>query len=120
MANPVGGIPEQAAGFGYLLKHGTAEDIAASITHVLDHYEQFQVASIAMSDHARRTYSIDSMVKKHLDLYQRVAGVYPRRHQFWLRGFNPVVRNVAKRWGTAGPPTVTHRSPSQVPVTGKS
>lgn len=104
VASPVGGIPEQASGFGYLLKHGTVEDVAESIADVLDHYSQYQGAAESMSLHARQTYSINSMVKKHLELYQRVAGVQPRRHQVWLRAMNPVVRSIAKRWGTSGPP----------------
>ena len=114
IASPVGGIPEQAAGFGCLLKSGTVEDVAASIAQVLDHYGDYQAASVAMSDHAKRTYSIDSMVTKHLELYRRLVGVQPRRKQFWLRGLNPIVRNIAKRWGTAGPPRSSSPSPAQV------
>ena len=28
----------------------------------------------------------------------------PRRHRSWLRTLNPIIRNIAKCWGTAGPP----------------
>jgi glycosyltransferase involved in cell wall biosynthesis len=117
VASPVGGIPEQAAGFGYLLKHGTVEDVAASIDDVLDHYGQYQAVSEAMSQHAGRTYSIDSMVKSHLELYQRVAGAPPRRRHLWLRGLNPMVRTIARRWGTAGAPHARPAAPSPLATT---
>jgi hypothetical protein len=114
IASPVGGIPEQAAGFGHLLKEGSVEDVAASIGHVLNHYEQFQAASPAMSEYAMRTYSIESMVKRHLELFERLIGVSPRRHHFWMRGFNPLVRAIARHWGTSGPPR--RASPVQAPA----
>jgi len=57
-----------------------------------------------MSQHARQTYSIDSMVKRHLELYSRVSGIVPRRQQVWLRALNPVARTISARWGTAGKP----------------
>jgi len=117
VASPVGGIPEQAAGFGHLLEEGSVEDVAASIGHVLDCYGQYQAASEAMSQHARKTYSIDSMVKRHLELYQRVAGVAPRRRQVWLRGFGPIARTIARRWGTAGPPTTRVTAPNRIAAT---
>jgi len=103
IASPVGGIPEQAAGFGRLLATGTIEDVAQTIDEVLDRYDEYHNASVAMSEHARRTYSIDSMVKNHLALYERLAGTAPRRHSHWLRALRPVASTVAKRWGTAGP-----------------
>ncbi|MGD1091602.1 MAG: glycosyltransferase family 4 protein [Bryobacteraceae bacterium] len=117
VASPVGGIPEQAAGFGYLLKHGTVEDVTASIAHLLNHYSQYQANSQLMSQHAERTYSIDSMVRRHLELYQRMAGVEPRRHQGWLRGLSPIARTIAKRWGTAGPPRAPHARPNRIAAT---
>lgn len=107
IASPVGGIPEQAAGFGYLLKTGTVEDVSASIEHVLDHYERYQSASKAMSEHARNTYSIESMVQRHLELYARLVRVAPRRHHHWTRGLNPIGRMIGTRWGTAGPPRLS-------------
>jgi glycosyltransferase involved in cell wall biosynthesis len=104
IASPVGGIPEQSAGFGHVLKTGSIEDVRTSITSVLDNYKRYDDASLAMSNHARNTYSIESMVKKHLALYERLAGMRPRRHQHWLRVTKPAARMVAKRWGTSGPP----------------
>ncbi len=109
IASPVGGIPEQAAGFGYLLESGTVDDIAASIDHVLDHYPQYQEASPRMSEHARKTYSIESMVKKHIELYERLREIPARRHAHPLRGLKPIARVIAKRWGTAGPPVATRQ-----------
>ena len=105
IASPVGGIPEQAAGFGYLLRTGTVEDVAQSITHVLDDYGRYEESSQAMSEHARRTFSVRSMVEKHLDLYAHLVGRQPRRRQFWMRGLNPIAKMIAQRFGTAGPPS---------------
>jgi glycosyltransferase involved in cell wall biosynthesis len=116
IASPVGGIPEQAAGFGYILKTGSVEDIAASIEDLLDRYPEFQAACPAMSRHARSTYSIESMVKKHLELYERLRGVSARRHSHWMRSLSPFTRNVARRWGTAGPPIASPSAPAQAPV----
>jgi glycosyltransferase involved in cell wall biosynthesis len=114
IANPVGGIPEQAAGFGYLLETGTVDDVAASLDHVLDHYAQYEAASPQMSEHARNTYSIGCMVERHIELYRSLSGVPARRHQSWLRGLNPIARTIAERWGTAGPPVAPRTSPQQV------
>jgi glycosyltransferase involved in cell wall biosynthesis len=114
IASPVGGIPEQAAGFGYLLETGTVEDVAASIERVLDHYPQYEAASPQMSEHARQTYSIGSMIQRHIELYERLSNVPARRHQNWLRGLNPIARTIAERWGTSGPPVGPRTSPQQV------
>ncbi len=116
IASPVGGIPEQAAGFGLLLKEGTVEDVAASITHVLENYGKYEAASLAMSDHARNTYSVDTMVQKHLELYERMAGYTPRRHRIWLRSAKPLTRAIAERFGTSGPPT-PRSAQNQISVT---
>lgn len=120
VASPVGGIPEQAAGFGYLLQSGSVEDIARSIAYVLDHYSRFQAASEAMSRHAVQTYSIDSMIRKHLELYGRIANFMPRRHGTLLRGLNPVARTLARRWGTSGPPRLTHATQNRATVADRS
>ena len=103
IASPVGVIPEQAAGFGRLLETGTVENVAETVDNVLDHYGQYHAASFAMSEHARKTYSIESMVKKHIELYERLAATSPRRHRHELRVLRPVAGTIAKHWGTAGP-----------------
>lgn len=117
IATAVGGIPEQSAGFGHLLKTGSQEDIASSIGYVLDHYHRFRAASEAMSRYAEQTYSIDSMVRRHLDLYERVARYAPRRHRIWTRAVSPVVRTFARRWGTSGPPRVSQTAPNRAIAT---
>lgn len=73
IATAVGGIPEQAAGFGHLLQTRTLEDLASAISYVLDHYQEFAKTSEAMSQHARSTFSIAAMVEKHINLYERIA-----------------------------------------------
>jgi len=116
IASPVGGIPEQAAGFGYLLENGTVDEVAASIEHVLDHYPRYDAASAQMSEQARNTYSIESMIQRHIELYERLSGVPARRHRSLLRGLTPIARTIAERWGTAGPPVAPRTSPQQIPA----
>ncbi len=113
IASAVGGIREQAAGFGSLIETVTSETLSQAIDGMIDRYDEHQAASFAMSEHARRAYSIDSMVQNHLDLYQRLAGTTPRRHIHWTRLANPAARVVAKRFGTAGPRV----APAAVPAT---
>jgi glycosyltransferase involved in cell wall biosynthesis len=114
IASPVGGIPEQAAGFGYLLETGTVDDVAASIERVLDDHPTYEAASPQMSEHARNTYSIGRMVERHIELYKSLCGAPARRHQNWLRGLNPIAQTIAERWGTAGPPVAPGTSPQQI------
>jgi glycosyltransferase involved in cell wall biosynthesis len=73
VASAVGGIPEQAAGFGRLLETRTPEALAEAIADVLDHYSVHSKRSEEMSAHARSVYSIDAMVNKHIKLYQALV-----------------------------------------------
>jgi len=100
IASAVGGVREQAAGFGYLLEKREVDDVAAAITHVLDNYAHFHESSRKMSDHARSKYSIESMVNSHLELYGRLSEVRsPRRHNAPVRVLNLVARLTAKYLG---------------------
>jgi glycosyltransferase involved in cell wall biosynthesis len=72
VASAVGGIPEQAAGFGRLVANRTPEAFAAAISSTIQQYPDSRTCE-AMSSHARKTYSIESMIAKHLALYERVA-----------------------------------------------
>jgi glycosyltransferase involved in cell wall biosynthesis len=103
VASAVGGIPEQANRFGVVLEDRSMEKIAEAISYVFDNYSRFAADGEAMSEYARRTFAIDTMVNRHLELYQQVLGVSPRRHsaKFALpRG----IARIASRWmGTAGP-----------------
>ena len=78
-ATAVGGVREQAAGFGYLLQSRTTDSLALAINTVLDRYPEFAKTADAMSAHARSTFSIEAMVKKHLHLYERIAARGPAR-----------------------------------------
>ncbi len=73
VASAVGGIPEQAAGFGILLKQRTPDHLARAICLALDRYPEFMKTAEAMSAHARSAFSIEAMVAKHVSLYERLA-----------------------------------------------
>lgn len=80
VASRVGGIPEQTGGFGLLLAQRDAAHIAKAIRQILDNYPEFIAQSVAMSAHARRMFSIHSMVSRHLELYQAlIERKYVRR-----------------------------------------
>jgi glycosyltransferase involved in cell wall biosynthesis len=99
MASAVGGVPEQAGGFGFLLQKRSVPDVAAAISEVLDRYADFAAASERMSKYATRTFSISSMVKRHLEMYQSVAGTPPRRKTLVLRGLRGFARAAVRRSG---------------------
>lgn len=73
VASAVGGIPEQAAGFGFLLHKRTVEDLAAAIDNVLRHYPEFARTAQAMRTHAQATFSVEAMVQKHVTLYEQLS-----------------------------------------------
>ncbi len=104
VASAVGGIREQANGFGVALEDRSTESLAESIAEVFDHYDRYQAEGAAMSQYAQRTYSIDTMVTRHLELYERLQGLRPRRHAS-KRWAGRVIARMAARWmGTSGPP----------------
>lgn len=94
VATDVGGIPEQTAGFGRLIERRTVDELTAAIREVLGQYPAFARQANAMSEHARRTYSIDAMIERHLALYGEVAGRPARRHRAILRPGNLVARTL--------------------------
>jgi glycosyltransferase involved in cell wall biosynthesis len=69
VATDVGGVREQLHGYGLCVSPGRPDELAAAISHVLDHYEQFTARSEAASAYAREQFSVESMVDRHLDLY---------------------------------------------------
>jgi glycosyltransferase involved in cell wall biosynthesis len=80
IATHVGGIPEQAGGFGYVLRSGTVDELKIALIDVLDRYESFADQAHAMSDYARSTFSIQTMLERHIQLYERVTQRPPRRN----------------------------------------
>lgn len=74
VASDVGGIREQLAGHGVLVRPGSSAALAAAIGNVLDHYEKFSSQAEAMSRSARQRFSIDSFVERHLEFYTDLSG----------------------------------------------
>jgi glycosyltransferase involved in cell wall biosynthesis len=100
VSTAVGGIVEQAGGFGHLISRRAASELAAGITYALDHYERFEAQAEAMSRYAQSKYSVDAMLKRHLDLYRSVAGRRPRRLRRRYAAVNMLVRASVERLGT--------------------
>ncbi len=98
VASAVGGVPEQAGGFGYLLAQRTEEHLAEAIGSVLDRYAKFRGASESMSRYAQTTFSLSSMLNSHLELYRTLPSIARRRSG------NRLVRAAVRRWGCSGPP----------------
>jgi glycosyltransferase involved in cell wall biosynthesis len=69
VAADVGGVREQLGGYGLCVSRGRTDELAAAITFMLDHYEQFAARSEAARAYARQQFSIESMVDRHLELY---------------------------------------------------
>ena len=102
VATTAGGIPEQAGGFGVLVKPGSVESLAAGLREVISNRLKFAEASRAMSDYARNKFSIGSMVEEHLKMYQIVAGRKPRRHTSNPLRFDSLIRIAVRMKGTSG------------------
>lgn len=82
VATDVGGVREQLGGYGLIVRPGQVEELAAAISQVLDNYQRFADQGWEMSQHARREFSIDTMVDRHLELYSQLVEQQgpPRRH----------------------------------------
>ena len=94
VATAVGGIPEQANGFGWLLEKRGAPELAGAILHVLRNYDTFARAGRAMSVQARERFGIENMIERHLELYRRLAAstAPPRRGAACHAALNALVR----------------------------
>lgn len=105
IATAVGGVREQAAGFGYLLQSRTTDSLALAINTVLDRYPEFAKTADAMSAHARSTFSMEAMVKKHLHLYERIAARGPARRSGKTL-LDTTIRLAVRRQGQGSTPTM--------------
>jgi glycosyltransferase involved in cell wall biosynthesis len=86
VATDVGGVREQLGGYGVCVSPGRPDELAAAITKVLDHYEQFAARSETASAYAKKQFSIESMVDRHLELYANLLDQKrPRRRHTALR-----------------------------------
>lgn len=80
VATDVGGIREQLGGYGVLVPPGDACALARAISYVFEHYQEFASKGRAMSEYARKRFSIEKMVNQHLELYHElIARKGPRR-----------------------------------------
>jgi glycosyltransferase involved in cell wall biosynthesis len=82
VATDVGGIRDQLGGFGTVVPPGDVDQLAKAIAEVIDHYVRFIDNAEAMSQYARRRFSIDAMVESHLEVYRSLLEQKePRRHR---------------------------------------
>jgi glycosyltransferase involved in cell wall biosynthesis len=86
VATDVGGIREQLAGYGLLVRPGNSAELAAAIGSVLNRYEHFADRGEEMSRSARERFSVDAMIDRHVELYaDLLARKGPRRRHAELR-----------------------------------
>jgi glycosyltransferase involved in cell wall biosynthesis len=86
VATDVGGIREQLAGFGTIVPPNNPEELAFAIGEVFAHYDRFEDQAGQMSDYAQRTFSVDAMVDRHIDLYRKLSESAIRRRSRRLLG----------------------------------
>ncbi len=103
LASAVGGISEQAGGFGVVLERVDAETLSAAIARVFDEYGSFHADSERMSVYATETFSIDSMVRQHIALYSDLCGRPPRRKRSWLSPIHAATRFALRYSGKTSP-----------------
>jgi glycosyltransferase involved in cell wall biosynthesis len=93
VATDVGGVREQLGGFGVVIPPGQVRPLAAAISRVIEHYDEFANQGEAMSREARKRFSVENMVDRHLKLYTRLI-VQPgarRRHSAFRVPMNAAV-----------------------------
>jgi glycosyltransferase involved in cell wall biosynthesis len=81
IASDVGGVREQLGGYGACVSPGRPNELAATIMEVLDNYGQFASRGETASAYARRQFSIESMVDRHLELYADALGKLGQRRR---------------------------------------
>jgi glycosyltransferase involved in cell wall biosynthesis len=86
VATDVGGIRDQLAGFGSIVPPNNPEELASAIREVLTHYDRFESQAGQMCAYARRSFSVDAMVDRHIDLYRRLTAPALRRRSRLLFG----------------------------------
>lgn len=105
-ASRVGGIPDQAAGFGQLFHERTPGALASAIDNVLVNYAEHAAKADAMSRSARERFSTEAMVEAHEGVYRRIAGRRPRRAAWRAAPMNAAVRALlAARLAEGGVPS---------------
>ena len=71
IASDVDGLREIVGGAGVLFSHGDEKDLAQKILYLSKNPEEYQAVAKRCQEKARR-YSISSMAKNYLDLYQKL------------------------------------------------
>ena len=105
VATAVGGVPEQASGFGQLVQRRTPEALAGAIEEVLSGYERYAATAGEMSESARSRFSISAMIESHVAVYRQIVGQRPRRSGWRLAALNAAVRALLVARMPAAPPT---------------
>ena len=94
VATDVGGVREQLGGYGVCVSPGRPDELAAAISYVLDHYQQFAAQSEIATAYARERFSIETMVDRHLELYAHLLDQKGprRRHSAFRVPLNAVLK----------------------------
>jgi glycosyltransferase involved in cell wall biosynthesis len=114
VATDVGGIREQLAGFGIVVPPNNPKELALAIGTVLNHYHRFEGQARPMTDYARRTFSVDAMVDRHIDLYRQLSETAIRRRSHLLLGPGSSLARLGLAYGQrpAPLPALHHELPA--------
>jgi len=74
LASAVGGVPTQVGRAGVLVGSAAAEPLAPSIQRLVGDYCDLADQAVARSTAIRAEYSVQEMIARHIELYERLAG----------------------------------------------
>jgi glycosyltransferase involved in cell wall biosynthesis len=85
VASADAGIPEQVLDAGVLATPGDVASLAAALVRLTSGYERFAAAAQRRSTDMHPEYDIDTMVDRHLELYETLLTARPgRRAVRWI------------------------------------
>jgi glycosyltransferase involved in cell wall biosynthesis len=74
LASTVGGIAEQVHEAGVLVPPGDVEGLGAGLIRLIENYDLFLAASRRRSVEMQQEYAVETMIDRHLELYETVLG----------------------------------------------
>ncbi|MEP7353099.1 MAG: glycosyltransferase family 4 protein [Acidobacteriota bacterium] len=114
VARTVGGVVDQAGGYGVLFEQAEPGVLAAAIRKMIENYPMHAARTREMSDYARNKFTIQAMVSRHLAFYEKLVGKRARRRDVGLPGVDAAMR-IAMRVVGQNPPAKSVR-PNVAPV----
>lgn len=79
VATDVGGVKDQVGTYGVVVRPGDSQEIASGIVQAIERLGYFRRIKHEMSNYATNRFSIDTMLDKHIALYQEILKSQPIR-----------------------------------------